>query len=110
MAAQRERISPVARRGALRCLAGIGCGRLAPAIKGGTMAQSDDLSKAIAQAKNDVTARRAATESVRQDAALRGLRKTLKRLQRRRRAVTAHDARRNAKAGKATGGEAAKAE
>ncbi|MFZ5863638.1 MAG: hypothetical protein ACOYXR_12440 [Nitrospirota bacterium] len=73
------------------------------------MAQSDELSKAIAQAKKDVTARRAASESVRQDAALRGLRKTLKRLQRRRRAAAAQHARLNAKSAK-TGGEAAKAE
>jgi hypothetical protein len=74
------------------------------------MAQSDELTKAIAQAKKDVTARRAATESVRQDAALRGLRKTLKRLQRRRRAATAQHARRNATAAKPAGGETAKAE
>jgi hypothetical protein len=74
------------------------------------MAQSDELTKAIAQAKKDVKARRAATESVRQDAALRGLRKGLKRLQRRRRAAAAQQARLNAKAGKAAGGEAAKAE
>ncbi|MFZ5877592.1 MAG: hypothetical protein ACOYXU_14495 [Nitrospirota bacterium] len=74
------------------------------------MAQSDDLTKAIAQAKKDVTARRAASESVRQDASLRGLRKTLKRLQRRRRAVSAQHARLNAKTAKAAGGETAKAE
>jgi hypothetical protein len=74
------------------------------------MAQSDELTKAIAQAKKDVTARRAASESVRQDPALRGLRKTLKRLQRRRRAATVQHARLNAKATKAAGGETAKAE
>ncbi len=74
------------------------------------MAQSDELTKAIAQAKKDVTARRAASESVRQDAALRGLRKTLKRLQRRRRAATVQHARRNATAAKAASGETAKAE
>jgi hypothetical protein len=78
-------------------------------MKGERMTQSVDLTKAIAQAKKDVTARRATTESTRQDSTLRGLRKELKRLQRRRRAATVEHARLNAKSAKPAAGEAAKA-
>jgi hypothetical protein len=74
------------------------------------MALPVDLAKAITQAKQQVKERRAAIESPRQDTALRGLRKTLRRLQRRRRAVTAQQAHLKAKAAKKSGGEAAKAE
>jgi hypothetical protein len=73
------------------------------------MAQPVDLTKAITQAKQQVKERRAAAASPRQDAALRGLRKTLRRLQRRRRAVGAQQAQLKAKAAKKSGGEAAKA-
>jgi hypothetical protein len=74
------------------------------------MAQPVDLTKAITQAKQQVKERRAAAESPRQDVALRGLRKALRRLQRRRRAVTAQEAHLKAKTTKKAGGEAAKAE
>ncbi len=73
------------------------------------MSQSVELTKAIAQAKKDVKTRRAATESTRQDSTLRGLRKALKRLQRRRRAATVEHARLNAKSAKPAAGEGAKA-
>lgn len=74
------------------------------------MAQSDAFAKAIADAKEQVKKRRAAVTSARQDPTLRGLRKALRRLQRRRRAFTAQQTRLTAKMTKPTGSEAAKAE
>ncbi|MEW6683323.1 MAG: hypothetical protein AB1451_10445 [Nitrospirota bacterium] len=74
------------------------------------MTQSTDISKAIAGAKQRVKDRRAAVASARQDPTLRGLRKALRRLQRRRRAASAQQARLSAKMAKKTAGEAAKAE
>lgn len=74
------------------------------------MAQLTDLSKAIADAKQRVKKQRAGVTSARQDPTLRGLRKALRRLQRRRRAASAQQARLTAKMGKKTSGEAAKAE
>jgi len=73
------------------------------------MAQPTELSKAIAAAKQRVKERRATAASVRQDPTLRGLRKALRRLQRRRRAGAAQQARLTAKVANKTAGEAAKA-
>jgi hypothetical protein len=74
------------------------------------MSRSVDLTKEITHAKKQVKERRAAVESPRQDPALRGLRKALRRLQRRRRAVAVQQAQLKAKTTKSSGGEAAKAE
>lgn len=74
------------------------------------MAQSNEFTKAIADAKTQVTKRRAAVTSARQDPTLRGLRKALRRLQRRRRALAAQQARLTAKMTKPAGSEAPKAE
>lgn len=74
------------------------------------MTQSTDIGKAIADAKQRVKERRAAVASVRQDPTLRGLRKALRRLQRRRRAASAQQARLTAKMAQKTVGEAAKAD
>jgi predicted nucleic acid-binding Zn-ribbon protein len=74
------------------------------------MAQPTDLSKAIADAKQRVKKHRAAVTSARQDPTLRGLRKALRRLQRRRRAASAQQTRLTAKMAKKTAGEAAKAQ
>jgi hypothetical protein len=74
------------------------------------MAQSTDATKAIADAKQRVKEQRAAVASVRQDPTLRGLRKALRRLQRRRRAEAAQHARLTAKMAPKPTGEAAKAE
>lgn len=73
------------------------------------MAQPQDIRQAIADAKKQVAERRAAVPSARQDAPLRGLRKTLRRLQRRRRSRTARQALLQAKMTKKTAGAAAKA-
>jgi hypothetical protein len=73
------------------------------------MAQPANLTTAIADAKRKVTERTTASEAIRQDTTLRGLRKELKRLQRRRRAEHARQARLDARAAKkTTGGDAAK--
>lgn len=74
------------------------------------MPQPTDLSKAISDAKQRVKERRSAVASVRQDPTLRRLRKALRRLQRRRRAVSAQQARLTAKVTPKTTGEAAKAQ
>ena len=74
------------------------------------MVQSTDMTKAIADAKQRVKQRRAAVSSARQDPTLRGLRKALRRLQRRRRAAAIQQTRLTAKMAKKTTGEAAKAE
>lgn len=74
------------------------------------MAQPADLTKAIAEAKKKVAERKATTESIRQDQPLRGLRKTLRRLQRKRRSGVAQQTLLKAKMTKKTaGGDAAKA-
>jgi hypothetical protein len=73
------------------------------------MVQSTDMTKAITDAKLRVKERRAAVASARQDPTLRGLRKALRRLQRRRRATLAQQTRLTAKMAKRTTGEAAKA-
>jgi hypothetical protein len=74
------------------------------------MAQPTDLNKAIADAKQRVTKQRATVASARQDPTLRGLRKALRRLQRRRRATLAQQTQFTAKMTKKGAGEAAKAE
>ena len=74
------------------------------------MARSQDLTKSIVDAKQQVNKRRAETASARQDPTLRGLRKALRRLQRRRRALSAQQSRLTAKMTAKTGTEAAKAE
>jgi hypothetical protein len=74
------------------------------------MARSQDLTKSIVDAKQQVNKRRAETASARQDPTLRGLRKALRRLQRRRRALSAQQSRLTAKMTTKTGTEAAKAE
>ena len=74
------------------------------------MAKPTDLDKAITAAKQRVRDRRATVASVRQDPTLRGLRKALRRLQRRRRAESVQQARLSAKATPKHAGEAAKAE
>jgi hypothetical protein len=62
------------------------------------MAQtSDELTKAIADAKQKVADRKKTAESARQDPTLRGLRKALRRLQRQRRADLAQQTRLKAK-------------
>jgi hypothetical protein len=74
------------------------------------MAQPADLTKAITEAKKKVAERKTAVESVRQDQPLRGLRKTLRRLQRKRRSGVARQTLLKAKmTKKTTGGDAAKA-
>ena len=74
------------------------------------MAQPSDLTKAIAEVKKKVDERKAAVESIRQDQPLRGLRKTLRRLQRKRRSGVARETLLKAKMTKKTaGGDAAKA-
>ncbi len=74
------------------------------------MARSQDLTKSIVDAKQQVKKRHAETASARQDPTLRGLRKALRRLQRRRRALSAQQTRLTAKMTTKTGTEAAKAE
>jgi hypothetical protein len=73
------------------------------------MAQSPDLTKAITAAKQRVKERRAAVASARQDPTLRGLRKALRRLQRRRRAAAAQHVLLKAKTTDKAAGEAPKA-
>lgn len=73
------------------------------------MAQPTDMTKAITAAKQRVNERRTAVTFARQDPTLRGLRKTLRRLQRRRRATLAQQARLTAKMAPKTPGDAAKA-
>lgn len=74
------------------------------------MAQPSDLTTAIAEAKKKVAERKATVESIRQDEPLRGLRKTLRRLQRKQRAGLAQQTLLKAKMTKKTaGGDAAKA-
>jgi hypothetical protein len=73
------------------------------------MVQSTDMTKAITDAKQRVKERRVAVASARQDPTLRGLRKALRRLQRRRRATLAQQTRLTAKMAPKTTGEAAKA-
>ncbi|MEO6666487.1 MAG: hypothetical protein ABIO65_06925 [Nitrospiria bacterium] len=73
------------------------------------MDQPHDIRQAIVDAKKQVAERRAAVPETRQDAALRGLRKTLRRLQRRRRSQTAQQTLLQAKMTKKTAGAAAKA-
>ncbi len=73
------------------------------------MAQPSDLTTAIAEAKKQVAERKAAVQSIRQDQPLRGLRKTLRRLQRKRRAGVARQTLLKAKmTKKTTGGDVAK--
>jgi len=74
------------------------------------MVQPTDFSKPIADAKQRVKKQRAAVTSARQDPTLRGLRKALRRLQRRRRAALAQQTRLTAKMAQKPAGEAAKAE
>ena len=74
------------------------------------MTESTEFTKAITTAKQRVNERRAAVASARQDPTLRGLRKALRRLQRRRRAAAAQQVRLKAKMTAKTAGEAAKAE
>jgi hypothetical protein len=74
------------------------------------MPESTDLNKAITAAKQRVKERRTAVASARQDPTLRGLRKTLRRLQRRRRAAAAQQVRLKAKMTAKTTGEAPKTE
>lgn len=74
------------------------------------MTQSFELTKAITAAKQRVHERQAAVASTRQDPTLRGLRKALRRLQRRRRAMAAQQAQLKVKMTKKAGGEATKAE
>lgn len=70
------------------------------------MAQTPDLQQAITDAKRRVAERRAAVPSARQDTELRGLRKALRRLQRKRRAHVARQSLLQAKMAKKTTGEA----
>lgn len=73
------------------------------------MAQPIDMTKAITAARQQVKERRTAVTSARQDPTLRGLRKALRRLQRRRRATVAQQARLTAKMAPKTAGDATKA-
>ncbi len=73
------------------------------------MAESTDLTKAITAAKQRVKERRTAIASARQDPTLRGLRKALRRLQRRRRAAAAQQTRLKVKMTAKTAAETPKA-